>query len=139
MNDMFAIATGILFGLGVFQLLRRDLIKVAMGFFTLFAAINLLFLAVGFFDGNQAPYVYPDESHGSALYLDEDGKLERRTITGESNEEVLATPSDPLVQALILTAVVISFGSYALFLAMVNESSQRNGHIDADQLNGLQN
>jgi multicomponent Na+:H+ antiporter subunit C len=138
MNDVFAIATGILFGLGVFQLLRRDLIKVAMGFFTLFAAINLLFLAVGFFDGNQAPYVYPDESYGSALYL-EDGKLQQRIITGEGNDQVVATPSDPLVQALILTAVVISFGSYALFLAMVNLSSKRNSHIDADRLNGLQN
>lgn len=139
MNDMFAIATGILFGLGVFQLLRRDLIKVAMGFYMLFAAINLLFIAVGFFDGNQAPYIYPNESYGSALYLDEDGNLERRTITGEGQEQVLATPSDPLVQALILTAVVISFGSYALFLAMVNQNSIRKGHIDADQLNGLQN
>lgn len=51
MNVLFAITTGILFGLGAFQLLRRDLIKAAMGFYILFTAINLLFLAVGAFDG----------------------------------------------------------------------------------------
>ncbi len=137
MNDAFAIATGILFGLGVYQLLRRDLIKVAMGFYMLFAAINLLFLAVGFFDGNQAPYIYPDESYGSALYLGEDGTIQRRLITNEGTQKVEAMPSDPLVQALILTAIVISFGSYALFLAMIHQSSSRNNNIDAKQLDGL--
>ena len=38
---MFALSIGILFGIGVFQLLRRDLIKVAIGFAILFSAINL--------------------------------------------------------------------------------------------------
>jgi multicomponent Na+:H+ antiporter subunit C len=129
MNDLFAIVTGILFGLGVFQLLRRDLIKVAMGFYILFAAVNLLLLTVGMFDGNQPPYVYPDDSSGAPLYLDENGEL---VVTGESR------PSDPLVQALILTAIVISFGSYALLLGMINVASRRFGTIDADKLDGLQ-
>ena len=43
---MFASAIGILFGIGVFQLLRRDLIKAEIGFAILFSAINLLFVAV---------------------------------------------------------------------------------------------
>ena len=41
MNVLFAIATGIMFGLGVLQVLRRDLIKAAMGFYIMFTAINL--------------------------------------------------------------------------------------------------
>jgi multisubunit Na+/H+ antiporter MnhC subunit len=45
MNVLFAIATGVMFGLGVFQLLRRDMVKSAMGFYILFTAINLLFFA----------------------------------------------------------------------------------------------
>lgn len=137
MTDLFAITAGILFGLGVFQLLRRDLIKVGMGFYILFAAINFLFLAVGVYNGNQPAYVYPDESHSAALYLDADGSLVQDTI-GTGDTEQTATPSDPLVQALILTAIVISFGSYALFLGMINESARRFKTINADYVNGLQ-
>ena len=44
---MFALAIGMLFGIGVFQLLRRDLIKAAIGFAILFSAINLFFVSVG--------------------------------------------------------------------------------------------
>jgi multicomponent Na+:H+ antiporter subunit C len=119
MGAIFAIVTGILFGLGVFQLLRRDLIKVAMGFFILFTAINLFLLAVGTFDGQVAPYVQP-------------GTFERLedAVPG-------GTPSDPLVQALILTAIVISFGSYALLLGMLNVVGKRNTSINADDLNDL--
>ncbi len=61
MNILFAIATGIMFGIGTFQLLRRDLIKAAMGFYIMFTAINLLFLAVGAFNG-QVP-AYADDSN----------------------------------------------------------------------------
>ncbi len=134
MTDLFAISTGILFGLGVFQILRRDLIKTAMGFYILFTSINLLLLAVGAYDGNQPAYVYPDESYNTPLYIGEDGTLEGRVNT----EGQTATPSDPLVQALILTAIVISFGSYALFLGMVNEASRRFETINADEVDGLQ-
>lgn len=112
MNTVFAIATGIMFGLGVFQLLRRDLIKAAMGFYILFAAINLLFLAVGAYDG-----VVP-------AYVGADGRT-------------AAQPSDPLVQAFILTAIVISFGSYALLLGLIAASSRRFKTVDSDELDQL--
>ncbi len=112
MNTLFALATGIMFGLGVFQLLRRDLIKSAMGFYILFAAINLLFLAVGAYNGTVAPYV-------------------------SANGEVPSQPSDPLVQALILTAIVISFGSYALLLGLIGVASRRFRTVDSDEINAL--
>ncbi|MCK6577814.1 MAG: sodium:proton antiporter [Anaerolineae bacterium] len=108
MNAIFAIVTGILFGLGVYLLLRRDLVKTAMGYYVLFTAINLFFLAVGVFNGEVAPYV------------------------GEQGQ-----PSDPLVQALLLTAIVISFGTYALLLGMINVASRRFGTIDSDDVDHL--
>ena len=131
MNDLFAIATGILFGLGVFQILRRDLIKVAIGFYILFAGINLFLLAVGVFDGEAPAYVYPDNEHypNAQIYLGED----HETLSPESAE-----PSDPLVQALILTAIVISFGSYALLLGLINGASNRFDTIDSDEVDALQ-
>ncbi len=110
MNVIFAIATGLMFALGVFQLLRRDLIKTAMGFYILFTAINLLFLAVGGFNG-----IFPAYSQN----------VERGAI------------SDPLVQALLLTAIVISFGSYAILLGLIAISARRYNTTDSDTMDQL--
>jgi multicomponent Na+:H+ antiporter subunit C len=109
MNLVFAITIGTLFALGVYQLLRRDLIKAAMGFALLFTAVNLLLLAVGAFDGANPAY----------------------TDQGDQ-------PSDPLVQALILTAIVVSFGSYALLLGLVNVVSTRFKTLRTDDIDQLQ-
>lgn len=111
MEFLFAAATGILFGLGVFQVLRRDLIKAAMGFAILFTAINLFILAAGAFDAD-----YP-------AYADQVGR---------------GQVSDPLVQALILTAIVVSFGAYALLLTMINVISTRFNTLDSDEVKELQ-
>lgn len=108
---MYALALGLLFAIGVFQLLRRDLIKSVIGFGILFTGVNLFFLAAGAFRGDVAPYT-------------------------TNVDEGLQT-SDPLVQALILTAIVVSFGSYALLLAMVNIASRRYGSVDSDDMNNL--
>ena len=110
---MFALTIGILFGIGVFQLLRRDLIKSAMGFAILFTAINLFYLAVGAFSGEFAPYV--------------------------DNVEAGRQTSDPLVQALILTAIVVSFGSYSLVLGFINIISRRYDTVDSNEVNNLKN
>jgi len=119
MDIIFALVTGTLFGLGVFQLLRRDLIKAAMGFYILFTAINLFFLAVGAFNGTVAPYV------------------EHTKVTTLAEAVPGGTPSDPLVQALLLTAIVISFGSYALLLGMLNVVAKRTKSLNTDRLNAL--
>lgn len=108
---IFAAAIGILFALGVFQLLRRDLIKSAMGFAVLFTAINLFLLAVGAYRGQASPYT--------------------------PNVDAGVQTSDPLVQALILTAVVVSFGSYSLLLGMVYIVSRRYRTADSDEMNNL--
>jgi multicomponent Na+:H+ antiporter subunit C len=110
MSVLLAIATGVLFGIGIFQLLRRDLVKVAMGFYILFTAINLFLLAVGAFNG---------------------------VVPAYTDQVIRGQPSDPLVQALILTAIVISFGSYALLLGMINISSRRFKTIDSDSVDQL--
>lgn len=108
---IYAATIGLLFAFGVFQLLRRDLIKAVMGFGVLFTGVNLFFLAAGAFDGVVPPFT-------------------------ENVEKGLRT-SDPLVQALILTAIVVSFGTISMLLAMVNISSRRYGTIDSDEVNQL--
>lgn len=110
MNVLFAVATGILFGLGVFQLLRRDLVKTAMGFYTLFTAINLFMLAAGAFDGQVPPY---------------------------TDQLANGQPSDPVVQGLLLTAIVISLGSYALVLGMIEVAGNRFNSVDSNDIDQL--
>ncbi len=110
MNILFAIATGIMFAFGTFQLLRSDMVKSAMGFYILFTAVNLFFFAVGAFNG-QAP-----------AYAQNVDKV---------------TTSDPLVQALILTAIVISFGTYAILLGLISASARRYKTADLDNLDQL--
>lgn len=109
MSDLlFALATGILFGVGIFQILRRDLIKVAMGFAVLSTAINLFLLVAGAYEGKDAPFT-------------------------NASQPV----NDPLVQALILTAIVVSFGSYTLILAIISIVSRRYKTIDSDEVTNL--
>lgn len=112
MSVLFAIATGVMFGMGVFQLLRRDLIKSAMGYYILFTAINLLLLAVGAFEGEVAAYA-------------------------DASNQIAGQPSDPLVQALILTAIVISFGSFALLLGFIASTSRRFKTVTSDETDAL--
>lgn len=108
---IYALALGVVFFIGVFQLLRRDLIKSVIGFGILFTGVNLFILAAGAFRGDVAPYT--------------------------TNVEEGVQTSDPLVQALILTAIVVSFGSYALLLALVNIASRRYGTVDSDEITNL--
>jgi multicomponent Na+:H+ antiporter subunit C len=108
---IYAATIGLLFAIGVFQLLRRDLIKAVMGFGILFTGVNLFFLAAGAFDGIVPPFT-------------------------QNVENGLQT-SDPLVQSLILTAIVVSFGTISLLLAMVNISSRRYSTIDSDEVSQL--
>lgn len=106
-----AAALGIIFAIGVFQLLRRDLIKSVIGFSMLFTGVNLFLMASGAFRGEVAPYV--------------------------ANYEAGRSVSDPLVQALVLTAVVVSFGAFALLLALVNIAVRRYETADSDEIDNL--
>ena len=85
---------GGLYAAGVYLLLDRSLTRVLIGFLLLGNATNLLLLSAGG-SGGPAPilgYAEPDEM------------------------------SDPLPQALILTAIVITFGISAFVLAMIYRS-----------------
>ena len=54
-----------------------------------------------------------------------------------SNVEAGRSTSDPLIQALILTAIVVSFGSFSLVLGFVNIISRRYDTVDSNDINKL--
>lgn len=94
-NITLLIVMGVLFAVGFYLLLERSLTRVLLGIVVLGNGVNLLLLSAGGRRG-QAP-----------LY-----------------EESLAAEdyTDPLPQALILTAIVITFAVTAFMLAMIYRS-----------------
>lgn len=111
MQVLTAIAIGILFGIGIFQMLRRNVIRSAIGLIILSNAINLFLLSTGDFQGIQPPYV--------------DTPVDLR--------------SDALPQALVLTAIVISMGGIAFVLSILYKISARYKTSDLDEIEGLKN
>ena len=108
MELLTAIAVGVLFSIAIFQLLRRNVIRSAIGLILLSSAINLFLLSTGAYQGVAAAYT-----------------------------DVVGQRSDALPQAVILTAIVISMGGVALVLSMLYIVSARYRTSDLDEINGL--
>jgi multicomponent Na+:H+ antiporter subunit C len=98
-NLLLVIVVGVLFAAGVTLLLERNLTRVILGFTLLGNGVNLLILLGGAYGGPPIVGVTP----------------ERRM-------------SDPLTQAMILTAIVITLAMTALLLAMAYRSWVLTGH-----------
>jgi multicomponent Na+:H+ antiporter subunit C len=110
MELLTALAVGTLFGIAIFQMLRRNVIRSAIGVILLGNAINLFLLSTGAYDGVVAAYA-----------------------------ETVGQRSDALPQALVLTAIVIAMGGLALVLAMLYIVSARYETSDLDEVTGLKN
>jgi multicomponent Na+:H+ antiporter subunit C len=111
MELLTAAAIGILFTIGIFQMLRRNVIRSAIGLIILSNAINLFLLSSGAYQGIQPAYTnIPQELH-----------------------------SDALPQALVLTAIVISMGGIAFVLSILYVISSRYKTSDLDEIQGLKN
>ncbi len=109
MEIITAIAIGLTFAVGLFQILRRNVIRAAIGLMLLTNAVNMFLLASGAYTGEIAAYV----------------------------GEELGVHSDALPQALILTAIVISLGGAAFVLSMLYIIATRYKTCDSDQVKGL--
>jgi multicomponent Na+:H+ antiporter subunit C len=101
----FAVTIGVLFGAGATLILSRDLLRIVVGTVLLSNAINLLLVAVG-----------------------------REPATMRVDPLADSVSADPLVQALTLTAIVITFAVLALLLALVIRVHTTHGTIDLDDI-----
>jgi multicomponent Na+:H+ antiporter subunit C len=110
MEAGLAILVGVLVASATFLLLRRNLLRQVFGIMLLSAGINLLILSVG--------------------------RLTR--VTPPLVPDAAVTPpegyANPLSQALILTAIVISFGLTVFTLVLLYRVFQELGTVDADDL-----
>jgi multisubunit Na+/H+ antiporter MnhC subunit len=103
-----ALAIGVLFAVGIFQLLRRNVIRSAIGLIVITNAINLFLFTSGAYQGIVAAY------------------------TGSTGQI-----SDPLPQAMVLTAIIISMGGFSFILGMLYIISLRYKTSDSDRIEGL--
>jgi multicomponent K+:H+ antiporter subunit C len=108
MEIIVAIAIGVLTGSGVWLLLRTRTFQVIIGLSLLSYAVNLFIFSTGGLRTGAAPILQ----------------------TGAAGS--LAQHADPLPQALVLTAIVISFASTALFLVVLLAARGLTGtdHVD---------
>ncbi|MFT3739199.1 MAG: NADH-quinone oxidoreductase subunit K [Breznakibacter sp.] len=109
MELTIAVFIGILYACGVFLLLRRSIVKVILGIFVVSNATNLII----FFAGG----------------------VERSGIGFAAGEGETTVPmSDPLPQALVLTAIVIGLGIAAYILVLKYQYFKVTGTNDLDQM-----
>ena len=101
-NLTLILAASAMIGCGVYLILERSLTRVLVGLVMLSNGVNVLFLISS-------------------------GPAGRAPIVGDSDPSAM---SDPLPQALVLTAIVISLGTSAFVLAMAYRSWQLTGHDD---------
>jgi len=94
------VLAAVLVAVGVNLLLERSLTRIILGFIIASNGVNVLFLVAGGRAGS------PPLNDGGSL----------------------ADMADPLPQAMVLTAIVITLGLTAFLLAMAYRSWQLNGH-----------
>jgi len=112
MELILALAIGVLTGSGVWLLLRPRTFQVIMGISLLSYGVNLFIFGMGRVRVNQPPILGPDA-------------LDAATFDA-------ARYTDPLPQALVLTAIVIGFAMTALFLVVLLATRGLTGtdHVD---------
>lgn len=111
MEVMLSLAIGVLTGSGIWLLLRPRTFQVILGLSLLSYAVNLFIFCMGRLSVNREPIIAP------GIPLD------------------LLHYDDPIPQALVLTAIVISFAMTALFLVVMMASRGLSGsdHVDGTE------
>ncbi|UAC47681.1 Na(+)/H(+) antiporter subunit C [Bacillus aquiflavi] len=108
MEILMAIVIGVLFMSATYLMLSKSLLRIIIGTGILSQGAHLLLLTMGGLKKGAAP------------------------LLGEQ----ASSYTDPLTQALILTAIVISFGVTSFFLVLAYRSYQELGTDNMDRLRG---
>jgi len=110
MEIVMCFVIGFLFMAAVYLMLSKSLLRIIIGTGLLSHGAHLLILTMGGLDGTSPPVLAP----GVTDY------------------------ADPLPQALILTAIVISFGVTAFFLVLAYRSYQELGTDNMNLMRGTE-
>lgn len=109
METLMAVVIGIIFAVGVYIALSKSLLRIILGISVIAHGSHLLIITMGGLKNGGPPLL----SEKSALY------------------------TDPLPQALILTAIVINFAITAFLLVLAYRSYLTLGTENMDRLRGI--
>lgn len=109
MEPVLAVAASLVFALALQALLRRNFLRMVIGFMLISNAVNLVIFVAGRLTRGEAPIV-------------------------PHHEKTLEISANPLPQALILTAIVISFGLTAFTFSLAYRVYRSLGTLDTDAL-----
>jgi multicomponent Na+:H+ antiporter subunit C len=107
---ILAVVVGVLFAAGFYLMLRRNIIKLIFGLALISHGANLLLFTLSRLTHRDPAFIMPD-------------------IPG-----VTFQLADPILQALILTAIVIGFGVQAFVIVLIKRSYQAAGSDDLDDM-----
>lgn len=113
MRTLLPFVIGALYGLGLYMMLRRSIVKLIIGLALLGHAANLLIFVAA-----------------SGRGMIRGGP----PIIAEGEQQVRGIIADPVPQALILTAIVIGFGVLAFALVLFHRTYEEVGIDDLDAL-----
>jgi multicomponent Na+:H+ antiporter subunit C len=111
MELILVLLIGILYSAGFFLILRRSMVKLLLGITFLGYGVNLLIFLLGRITKGKPPVMDETASFFTDIY------------------------ADPIPQALILTAIVISFGLQSFAIVLLKRVYALLGSDDLDDLN----
>lgn len=111
MELLLLLLIGILYSAGIFLMLRRSMVKLLLGLILIGNGSNILIFITGGLTRGKPP------------------------IIGESEITFTDIYADPVPQALILTAIVISFALTAFAIILLKKVYETTGTDDLDSLN----
>jgi len=111
MELLVIVLIGLLYGSGIYLMLRRSMVKLLIGLLLLGNGANLLIFLLGDLTKGRPPVIPPDSNIFKEVY------------------------ADPIPQALILTAIVISFGLQSFAIVLLKRVFLLTGSDNLDDLN----
>ncbi len=114
MEVILAILIGVLYAAGIYMMVRRSLVKLLIGLILLGNGANMLIFLLGRITKGSPPVIPEDARVFAEVY------------------------ADPIPQALILTAIVISFGLQAFAIILLKQVYIVNASDDLDDLNPIE-
>jgi multicomponent Na+:H+ antiporter subunit C len=111
MELLLVFMIGVLYAAGVFLILRRSMVRLLLGIILLGNATNILIFLLGNIVKGKPPIIAPTLNVFKDMY------------------------ADPIPQALILTAIVISFGLTSFAIVLLKRVYALINSDDLDDLN----
>jgi multicomponent Na+:H+ antiporter subunit C len=113
----------LLFVIGLYcAVVKKNMVKIVIGILVMEYAVNLFLIMLGYRTGGEAPII---------------DKTQIDPQTGQLVASFINSAVDPLPQALVLTAIVISLGSLALMISICIRTYGEYGTFDITEIRRL--